>query len=163
MAIFSDTPPIYWATVVLVSASLFTLFWSLDAITHKKIAQTDLTDQELQTHRNILLASLFMELSLVLMFWFQQAMLPFFIAFFITRLVHEFIDELKYHSDRCTAYESYLHLGMWMAVLIKTGALFIWGYFTAYEGVLSLPFIYYIWAAVVFLIMGYVSWVEWRR
>ena len=155
--------PVFWAVLILSSATLFTFFWSLDAITHKKIAETDISDQELQTHRNILISSLLMEVSLVLMFWFQIEMLPLFIAFFLTRLVHEFIDELKYHSNRCTPYESYLHLGMWVSVLAKTAGMFIWGFFTGYEGLLRLPIIFYVWGGIILVVMGYVSWAEWRR
>lgn len=162
-AIVSETAPVVWATIILASATLFTIFWSLDAVTHKKLAQIDISDNEFQTHRTILIASLFMEGSLVLMFWFQEIMLPFFIAFFITRLVHEFIDELKYHADRCTPYESNLHLGMWMSVLIKTATMFMWGYFTAFDGVLDLPIGFILWAGLILLVMSYVSWVEWKR
>lgn len=163
MGIIEQTTPIFWATTILAAATLFTIFWSLDAITHKELVKVDITDQELQTHRNILLASLFMELSLVLMFWFHKAMLPFFIAFAVTRTVHEFIDELKFHASRCTPYESRLHLGMWMSVITKTVAMFIWGYYTAFEGILELPIFFYIWAVLVFGVMSYVSFVEWRR
>lgn len=161
--LFLNTSPELWATIILGSATVFTILWSLDAVTHKKLAQIDITDNELQTHRNILTASFLMEVSLVLMFWFQAIMLPFFIAFFITRLVHEFIDELKYHADRCTPYESQLHLGMWMSVLIKTATMFMWGYFAAFEGVLELNLGYAIWAGLILLVMSYVSWVEWWR
>lgn len=161
--LIKETGPIFWAIIILGSATVFTVLWSLDAITHKKLAQIDITDKELQTHRNILTASFLMEVSLVLMFWFQALMLPFFIAFFITRLVHEFIDELKYHADRCTPYESQLHLGMWMSVLIKTFAMFIWGFFTGFDGVLDLPVIFIVWAGLILCVMSYVSWVEWRR
>lgn len=150
-------------TFILSAATLFTIFWSLDAVTHKKLVQVDITDQELQTHRNILTASLLMELSLVLMFWYPLIMLPFFIAFFITRLVHEFIDELKYHSDRCTPYESRLHLGMWTTVLLKTGLMFMWGFFGQFDGILELNVIFYVWGILVFGVMGYVSLVEWKR
>ena len=104
-----------------------------------------------------------MELSLVLMYWNPWLMLPLFIAFFITRLVHEFIDELHFHTDRCSKYESTLHLGMWVSVLTKTAAMFMWGFFTQFDGVLELPVIMYVWGAIILLTMGYVSFVEYRR
>ncbi|MCH2233234.1 MAG: hypothetical protein MK078_03190 [Crocinitomicaceae bacterium] len=155
--------PVYWASLILGSATVFTIFWGLDSITHKKLARADITDQEFETHRNILTASFLMEISLVLMFWFQKAMLPFFIAFFITRTVHEFIDELKYHSDRCTPYETRLHLIMWVSVLTKSAGMFIWGYFTGYEGLTELPVIFFIWGGIVLIAMSYISWMEWKR
>ena len=158
-----NTEPIFWAITILGAATVFTVLWSLDAVTHKRLVQIDITDKELQTHRNILLSSLLMEISLVLMFWYNTAMLPFFIAFAITRIVHEFIDEIKFHTDRCTKYETLLHLGMWFSVLTKTAAMFIWGYFTKYEGLLELPVILYVWGFLLLSVMSYVSFVEWRR
>jgi len=159
----TDISPLVWATIILVAATLFVVTWSLDAVTHKKLAHIDITDKELQTHRTILVASFLMEFSLVAMFWFPLEALPFFIAFVVTRTVHEFIDELKYHSDRCTPYESRLHLVMWFSIIVKTSTLFIWGFFLSYEGVLNLPVIFYVWTFVLLTAMAYVSWVEWRR
>jgi hypothetical protein len=163
MNLLEDTTPVFWAITILGSASLFTILWSLDALTHKRLVQIDITDKELQTHRNILLASFLMEVSLVLVFWFGFAMMPFFIAFFITRTVHEFIDELKFHADRCTPYETRLHLGMWITVLIKTATMFIWGFFGDYKGLTELPIVLYIWGFIILAIMSYVSYAEWRR
>jgi len=163
MHYFDQISPLYWALTILGAATVFTVFWALDAMTHKKLVEVDITDKELQTHRNILIASFLMEISLVLMYWFGPAMLPFFIAFFMTRLVHEFIDELHFHTGRCTTYESYLHLAMWTTVLTKTGAMFIWGFFFQYQGVLDLPIYCYVWAGLVFITMSYISLMEWRR
>ena len=158
-----NTTPLMWALLILGSATLFTIAWSWDAMTHKKLAEKDITDQEFQTHRNILVASMIMEMSLVAMYWYPLAMLPIFIASFITRLVHEFIDELKYHADRCTPHESRLHLVMWVSVLTKAGAMFLWGYFASYEGIENLPIALYIWGVLLLIVMAYVSFVEWRR
>jgi hypothetical protein len=163
MEILSNTTPTLWALMILGSATLFTVAWSWDAITHKKLAELDITDQEFQTHRNILVASMIMELSLVGMFWNPIIMLPIFIASFLTRLVHEFMDELKFHADRCTPHESRLHLVMWISVLTKAGAMFLWGFFTSYEGIESLPFALYAWGILILIVMAYVSYVEWRR
>jgi hypothetical protein len=159
----NDITALQWAIVILGSATVFTFFWILDAVTHKELVKVDITDKELQTHRNILIASMLMELSLVLMYWNPWLMLPFFISFFITRFVHEFIDELHFHTDRCSKYESTLHLGMWVSVITKTAAMFLWGFFSQYHGILELPVAMYVWGFVIFSIMGFVSFVEYRR
>jgi hypothetical protein len=163
MNILEETTPLFWALTILGSATIFTIFWGLDAKTHKELAKVNITDKELQTHRNILTASLLMEVSLVLMFWFPLAMLPFYIAFAITRLVQESIDEHHFHTDRCDVYESRLHLGMWLSVLTKSIAMFIWGFFTQYEGLTELPVFMFVWGGILVLIMSYISFVEWRR
>ena len=142
--------PVFWAVAILVSATGFTIVWMLDAFTHK-------------THRNILATSMLMEASLVAMYWWQIEALPFFIAFAITRTVHEFIDELHFHTDRCSVYESRLHLVMWVTVIAKTCLMFMWGFFTGYQGILELPFILYVWAAIVFGTMSVISYFEWKR
>jgi hypothetical protein len=162
-SILIETDHNYWAILILIAATIFTIFWGLDAKTHKKLVEIDITDKELQTHRNILTASLIMEVSLVMMFWFPLAMLPIFIASFLTRFVHEFIDELHFHSDRCSPYESMLHLGMWVSVLTKIAAMFIWGFFLQYEGIWNLPVYFYPWAIILFMSMTYISYVEWKR
>ena len=163
MNYIEEVDAMYWATVVLVATTGFTILWLLDAVTHKKLVHVDITDKELQTHRNILVASVLMEISLVCMYWWSVEVLPFFITFIIVRTAHEFIDELHYHTDRCSAYESRLHLGMWFFVFIKTIALFMWGFFTQYKGIEELPIVYYLWAGVVFVLMSIVSISEWRR
>ncbi len=163
MEIFKEVSSIYWASLVLISSTGFTILWALDAVTHKRIVKHDITDKELQTHRNILVVSVLMELSLVSMYWWSFEVLPFFLTFLIVRTVHEFIDELHFHTDRCSVYESRLHLGMWIFVFIKTISLFIWGFFTNYKGIEELPLLYYIWGGLVLLIMSIISLSEWRR
>jgi hypothetical protein len=163
MELIREVNPLYWATVILIASTVFTVLWALDAVTHKRLVEVDITDKELQTHRNILVASVLMEMSLVAMYWWQIEVLPLFIAFLIVRTTHEFIDELHFHTERCSTYESRLHLGMWIFVFIKTIVLFFWGFFSAYEGIESLPIAYYIWGAIVFSIMSVVSLFEWRR
>ena len=158
-----DVSPIYWATALLSSASVFAAAWFLDALTHKELVEVDITDKELQTHRNILAASMLMELSLLLMYWFDWEVLPFFIAFLFTRTAHEFIDELHYHTDRCTPYETWLHLAMWVSVISKTAIMFLWGFFSHYEGIWDLPIVYYIWGVLAFGSMGLISMAEWKR
>lgn len=159
----AEITPVNWARIVLVSAILFSFFWGLDALTHKRIAEKEITDKELNVHRIILLCSLLMEISLVGVYWFGWIMLPLFIATFITRTAHEFIDELKFHVGRCTQKESYLHLGMWTTVLVKTSALFIWGFIYNYNGIMNLPFYYYLIAVLVLITMSIISYFEWQR
>ena len=163
MDLFENTTPLFWALSILCSGTVFTILWALDAATHEKLVHVDISDKELQSHRNILITSLLMEMALIAMYWSPMGALPFFIAFFITRTSHEFIDELKFHVKRCTAYETYLHLGMWMSVLVKTFAMFIWGFFSSYSGLLDLPMVYYIWGGIVFLSLSYISVLEWKR
>jgi hypothetical protein len=155
--------PIYWAIIILGAATIFVVVWLLDAMTHAKIAGHDLTDKELQVHRNILAASMVMEASLLGMYWFPLLMLPLFIAAFLTRFVQEFIDELHFHTERCTPYESTLHQVMWISVLTKSAAMFIWGFFTSFHGVLDLPLYIFLWAGLVFVTMSVISFFEWRR
>lgn len=161
--VFENISPIYWASLSLIALTGFSILWYFDSRTHAKLVRIDILDKELQVHRNILAASVLMELSLISMYWFPLKSLPIFLAFFITRLVHEFIDEMHFHTDRCTVYESRLHLGMWIFVLIKTFALFIWGFFTQYNGIETLPFIFYLWAGLLFVLMSYTGFVEWFR
>lgn len=163
MALFESISPLYYATITLISMTGFSVLWFLDSRTHAELVGIDITDKELQVHRNILASSVLLELSLVSMYWFPLESLPFFLALFITRLVHEFIDELHFHTDRCTTYESRLHLGMWILVLIKTFALFIWGFFTGFIGLETLPFVFYLWAGLLLFLMSYTGFVEWFR
>lgn len=163
MALFESISPLYYATIALISMTGFSILWFFDSRTHAKLVRIDISDKELQVHRNILASSILMELSLVSMYWFPLESLPFFLALFITRLVHEFIDELHFHTDRCTIYESRLHLGMWIFVLIKTFVLFMWGFFTMYIGLETLPFVFYIWAGLLLVLMSYTGFVEWFR
>jgi len=155
--------PSDFAIVILLSATLFALLWGFDALTHQKLVEIDITDSEIQTHRNILLVSVLMEVSLITMFWRPMVSLPFFIALFITRYSHEFIDELHYHTDRCKPYENYLHIGMWVSVLTKTFGMFIWGFFFQYKGVMEMPLYIYVWGFIVFTSMAITGFFEWKR
>ena len=155
--------PLDFAIIILVSATLFSVLWGLDAITHKKLVEIDITDSELQIHRNILLTSVLMEISLITMFWRPLVSLPFFIALFITRYSHEFIDELHYHTNRCKPYENYLHIGMWVSVLTKTNGIFIWGFFFQYKGIMEMPIYIYVWGFIVFTSMALIGFFEWKR
>ncbi len=163
LLLLDNFQPSDFAIVILLSATLFALLWGFDALTHQKLVEIDITDSELQTHRNILVVSVLMEVSLITMFWRPMVSLPFFIALFITRYSHEFIDELHYHTDRCKPYENYLHIGMWVSVLTKTFGMFIWGFFFQYKGVLEMPLYIYIWGFIVFTSMAITGFFEWRR
>lgn len=163
METIKSIPPLYWALMILIAATVFVVVWLLDAMTHARIAGHELTDKELQVHRNILAASFVMEAALVGMFWYPLLMLPLFIAAFLTRFVQEFIDELHFHTGRCTPYESTLHQVMWISVLTKTVAMFIWGFFTSFDGVFDLPWYMFLWAGLVFATMSVISYFEWRR
>jgi hypothetical protein len=152
-----------FALAILCSATLFAIFWLLDSRTHGKLVKVDITDKELQTHRIILLTSVLMEGSLVLFFWSDILILPLFLAFFITRTVHEFIDELHWHANRCSAYESMLHLGMWISILANTFFMFIWGFFTHYKELAELNVVYFIWAFLVAVGIFLIGLKEWKR
>lgn len=147
----------------LLSASAFTFFWFLDSKTHSALVHSDISDPELRTHRVLILSSGMMEFSLILMFWFRWESLALFIAAFITRTAHEFIDELKFHVDRCTFRETLYHLIMWIAVLTKTFSLFIWGFFFRYEGLTELPVWMDAWAVLIVILMGMISLKEWNQ
>jgi len=155
--------PVFFACAVLCSATVFTLTWFLDALTHARLVKVDITEKELHTHRVLILTSGLMELSLVLMFWLDIAILPLFLAAFLTRTAHEFIDELHWHTGRCSFYETLLHLIMWISVLNKTFLLFIWGFFTHYKGLPELHPLFYAWAALIILLMAMISWKEWNQ
>lgn len=159
----AEIPPASFALMILISASLFAFFWMLDARMHAKLVKVDITDKELQTHRIILLTSVLMEGCLVLMFWFHWLILPLFIACFFTRTAHEFIDELHWHTDRCTMQESLIHVGMWLSILVNTATMFMWGFFTQYSGLETLPIGYIIWAVLVGLIITFIGYKEWGR
>jgi|694.fasta_scaffold06870_6 hypothetical protein len=163
MESINSISPFSWSLIILSSATVFVVVWLLDAMTHAKIAGEDLTDKELQVHRNILAASMAMEASLVGMYWLPLLMLPLFIAAFLTRFVQEFVDELHFHTERCTPYESTLHQVMWISVLTKTAAMFIWGFFTSFHGILDLPWYMFLWAGLVLASMSIISFFEWRR
>jgi hypothetical protein len=153
----------FFAWAILGSATVFTLTWFLDAIAHARLVKVDITEKELHTHRVLILTSILMEFSLVLMYWFDIEVLPLFLAAFITRTAHEFIDELHWHTGRCSQYETMLHLIMWISVLNKTFLLFIWGFFTHYRGFADLHPMFYAWGIIIVIAMTIISWKEWNQ
>lgn len=163
MDFISQIDAAVFVPLILISATVFTVFWALDAATHARLVKIDITDKELTTHRIVLATSLLMVLSLLIMYWLPVAMLPVFIGCFITRTAHEFIDELHWHTDRCTPYESMLHLAMWLSILTNTSAMFLWGFFKQFAGVESLHPVYYIWAGILAVAIMIISTKEWNR
>lgn len=147
--------------LILVCTSIFVLAWGLDALTHAKIANADISDRELHTHRILILSSGLLQAVLLLFFWFDFEILPIFIALLFTRTVHEVIDEVKFHSSRCTFRETCIHFVMWISVLSQIGFLFYWGFFFHYEGLFTLPFFHFIWGGLLVLLMSFISWKEW--
>jgi hypothetical protein len=82
MEYFTTISSEFWISCILGSASIFTILWGLDALTHKKLVEVDLTDKELQTHRQILVASFLMEISLVASFLVWLCHVAIFYFFF---------------------------------------------------------------------------------
>lgn len=157
MPIAADT----LSLLILVCTSIFVLAWGLDALTHAKIANTDITDRELHTHRILILSSGLLQACLLLFFWFEYEVLPFFVALLFTRTVHEVIDEVKFHTDHCTFRETCIHFVMWVSILSQIGFLFYWGFFYHYQGLFALPIFHVIWGALLVLLMAVISWKEW--
>lgn len=149
--------------IILVMSFFFAVAWFFDSRFHGQIYETDITDQELQTHRLILIPSVLMEVTLLLMYWLPIAMLPFFLAFYLVRTVQEFIDELRFHTDRCTFFESILHLIMWCTVHTKTFAFFIWAFLLRFKGIEDLPAYYFIIFLLLTGAMGLIGMIEWNR
>lgn len=155
--------PIYLACFILIMSLMFTVAWFFDSKFHGKIFQHDITDKELQTHRLILIPSVLMEISLIATYWLGAMMLPLFLAFYLVRTVQEFIDELHFHTTRCTFFESILHLVMWITVHAKTFAFFIWAFLLQYQGLAELPSLFYVLFLILTLLQGYIATVEWNR
>ena len=155
--------PNVFPIIILSMSFIFAIAWFFDSRFHGKIYQTDITDKELQTHRMILIPSILMEITLLLMYWVPFVMLPFFLAFYLVRTVQEFIDELHFHTDRCSFFESILHLIMWCTVHTKTFAFFIWAFFLRFKGIEELHNLYFIIFIILTAAMGIIGSVEWNR
>lgn len=147
--------------LILACTTIFVIAWSIDAYTHEKIAKVDISDGELYTHRILILSSGLLQACLLLFYWFDFEVLPFFIAVFFTRTIHEIIDEVKYHQARCTFRETCIHFVMWLSILSQIGFLFYWGFFFQYEGFATLSIVYYAWGMILVLLMAIISWKEW--
>jgi hypothetical protein len=102
-----------------------------------------------------------LQFTLLLFYWFDYEVLPFFIAILLTRTVHEIIDEVKYHQERCTFFETVLHFVMWVSILSQIGFLFYWGFFFHYQGLATLPLLYVVWGLLLVVLMGLIGLKEW--
>ena len=159
----NSTEPVIFPIIILSMSFIFAVAWFFDSRFHGKIYEADITDKELQTHRLILIPSVLMEVTLLLMYWAPFAMLPFFLAFYLVRTVQEFIDELHFHTDRCTFFESILHLIMWVTVHTKTFAFFFFFFILRFKGLEDLSYIYFAIFLVLTAAMGLIGLVEWNR
>lgn len=153
-----------FALLITTLSIIFSLAWSYDVYFHGVIAKRDITDKELQVHRLILAPSVLLDFCLVLMYWIQPIyLLPLIIASYLTRTVQEFIDELNFHSNRCSFTESALHLIMWISAHAKFIATFIWGFFYQFAGVLDLPKTLITLFLISTLFQGFLAMIEWNR
>ncbi len=146
-----------WATQILLFGAGFGIFWYLDHLTHLRIWKKDITDGELRTHRMILFASYGLMGSLFLMRWFPLAVLPIFIGCWVTRTLHEFLDELHWHLPRCTERETLIHVAMWIFIHAGTAVTFMWGFFLQFEGFEHLHWLFYLGFGSLFLFYTYVG------
>ena len=149
------------ALLILICSSVFVVAWTFDAYTHAGIARRDISDQELKTHRILILSSGMLQFTLLLFYWFDYEVLPFFFAILLTRTVHEIIDEVKYHQERCTFFETVLHFVMWVSILSQIGFLFYWGFFFHYQGLATLHLLYVVWGLLLVVLMGLIGLKEW--
>lgn len=155
------TDPQILALLILISSSVFVVAWTFDAYTHAGIARQDISDPELKTHRILILSSGMLQFTLLLFYWFDVEVLPIFLALLLTRTIHEVIDEVRYHQERCTFFETVLHFVMWVSILSQIGFLFYWGFFFHYQGLATLPLLYVVWGLLLVVLMGLIGLKEW--
>jgi len=155
------TDPQILALLILICSSVFVMAWGYDAYTHAGIAKQDISDPELKTHRILILSSGMLQFTLLLFYWFDIEVLPIFLALLLTRTIHEVIDEVRYHQERCSFFETVLHFIMWISILSQIGFLFYWGFFFHYKGLASLPLLYIVWSLLLVSAMGFIGLKEW--
>ncbi|MEN9967952.1 MAG: hypothetical protein RIR94_121 [Bacteroidota bacterium] len=155
------TDPQILALLILICSSVFVVAWRFDAYTHAGIARHDISDPELKTHRILILSSGMLQFTLLLFYWFDIEVLPIFLALLLTRTIHEVIDEVRYHQERCTFFETVLHFVMWVSILSQIGFLFYWGFFFHYQGLATLPSLYFVWGLLLVVLMGLIGLKEW--
>ncbi|MEQ1878673.1 MAG: hypothetical protein ABL958_18665 [Bdellovibrionia bacterium] len=147
--------PFAWQ--ILIFGAGFGIFWYLDHLTHLRIWKKDITDGELRTHRMILYASYGLMGSLVLMRWIPWIVLPLFLGCWVTRTLHEFLDELTWHLPRCTERETLIHLAMWICIHAGTAVTFMWGFFLQFEGIETIHWLFYAGFGALFLTYSYIG------
>ncbi|PIP92485.1 MAG: hypothetical protein COW00_04220 [Bdellovibrio sp. CG12_big_fil_rev_8_21_14_0_65_39_13] len=144
-----------WLTILM--GIVFSVAWYLDHLTHVKIWEVDITDNELKTHKIILYASWVLQVGLLMLAWNRLIALPIILGAFITRFTHEFIDEMKFHVDRCSFKETIIHLIMWISINTGTAVVFLWGFLFKYKGFGSLPLYHYVLWGIIFVAMGVIG------
>lgn len=149
---------IAWSWIAL--NALFAVAWAYDSRTHGRL---ELSDKELQVHRLILIPSIGMELALVGMFWQPWLALPLFLGCYLVRTVHEVIDELRFHVDRCAPAEAAAHLVMWVTVHTKTWLVFGWAFLLGYRGWDSLHWTAYLALGLTLVVLAIIANVELLR
>ena len=60
------------ALLILICSSVFVVAWTFDAYTHAGIARRDISDQELKTHRILILSSGMLQFTVLLFYWFEM-------------------------------------------------------------------------------------------
>ncbi len=153
----SEVPPLYFALGMIAFGTGFGILWYIDHKTHLRIWQKDITDGELRTHRMILYSSYGLMFSLLLMAWLPWLALPLFIGCWVTRTLHEALDEMFWHLSRCTEFETLVHLGMWICIHTGTVITFIWGFFFQYQGFAQLPWLVHGCFAIIFIGYSYIG------
>ncbi len=150
-------PAFQYSMGIILFGSIFGVLWFVDHRTHLMIWQKDISDGELRTHRMILYASYGLMFSLLLMAWFPILALPLFIGCWVTRTLHETMDEMFWHLPRCSEFETLVHLGMWICIHAGTFTVFIWGFFFQYKGFGELSALIHILFAIIFLVYSYIG------
>ncbi|MBX9768628.1 MAG: hypothetical protein K2X47_15245 [Bdellovibrionales bacterium] len=157
MHFLEEIPAEHFGLGIIITGVIFGIFWFLDHRTHLRIWEKDITDGELRSHRMILYASYCLMGSLFLMAWYPWQALPLFIGCWITRTVHEFIDEIHWHLPRCTERETLIHLIMWISIHTATAIAFSWGFFLQYRGLGDLPFWMHASFIAIFCVYSYIG------
>lgn len=135
-----------------VSLVCFTVLCLADHFFHREAAKADPTSGEWLTHVMVFVASTGANLSIGLLFFDRYVALLVFSSFFFIKVVHEMIDECKWHQPRCGRTESFIHLGMLISAQIAPVAFFLFGWFYEFKGLEQMGAGW--WVAVLFGIVG---------
>lgn len=157
MSWIESIPSAHFAYAMIFFGVVFGVFWYFDHKTHLAIWKKDITDGELRTHRMIMYASYVLMLSLLLMTWWPGLALFLFIGAWITRTLHEFLDEINWHLPRCSEKETLIHMVMWISIHAGTAVTFSWGFFRQYDGFAELGWPIHATFILVFLGYSYIG------